>query len=271
MAPKKRIVKVLVVICITAILGVAVCGCDDLGSFSDVEEYYASFGDIVLLSGTTKERKEYSVKDYFYNKESREKFLDGDDGAYRGVEHKDYVYMAIPLESDMEIDTLALYLQSEADVSVYMNVYVTDKIPKNWQGIEDIDAGGGNTSTDNTTEPETGDSQTGEGDAVTYDDPAAETRIGEIAVHLKNGKWGSFMLDEFSVNGTKQKSIQVKDGQYILIQFRNNSGIRVYNEEKQLYVDPQTGIALQKAEITATNLLIRALSVENESEVQGGE
>ena len=68
MAPKKRIVKVLVVICITAILGVAVCGCDDLGSFSDVEEYYASFGDIVLLSGTTKERKEYSVKDYFYNK-----------------------------------------------------------------------------------------------------------------------------------------------------------------------------------------------------------
>ena len=271
MVPKERLVRVLVVICITAILGVAICGCDDLGSFSDVEEYYGSFGDIVLISGTTKERKEYSVKDYFYNKESRKNFLNGDDGAYRGVEHKDYVYMAIPFESDIEMDTLALYLESEADVSVYMNVYITDKIPENWQGIEDIKADGENTSTEENAEGETGETETGENDEPTYDDPDPETRIGEIAVHLKKGLWASFLLDEFSVSGTKQESIQIKYGQYILIQFRNNSGIRSYNEEKQLYVDPQTGIALQKAEITATNLLIRALSVENESEVQGGE
>ena len=100
---------------------------------------------------------------------------------------------------------------------------------------------------------------------------AAETRIGEMTVHLKNGKWGSFVLDTFRVNGTTRKSIEIKDGQYILLQIRNNSGVRVFNEEKQSFVDPQTGLELQKAEITMTNLLIRALNINNESEAQGGE
>ena len=89
-------------------------------------------------------------------------------------------------------------------------------------------------------------------------------------VHLKDGNWNSFVLDDFSVNGATQKSVEIKDGQYILIQIRNNSGVRIFNDEKQIYVDPQTGSELQRAEITMTNLLIRALKIENSSEAQGG-
>ena len=79
------------------------------------------------------------------------------------------------------------------------------------------------------------------------------------------------MLDSFRVNGITEKSIEIKDGQYILLQIRNNSGVRVFDEEKQVFVDHQTGLELQKAEITMTNLLIRALDIKNASEVQGGE
>ena len=47
-------------LCITAILVIALCGCEDLGEFADVEEYYSSFGDIVVINGITNEKEEYS-------------------------------------------------------------------------------------------------------------------------------------------------------------------------------------------------------------------
>ena len=111
----------------------------------------------------------------------------------------------------------------------------------------------------------------GEQTEQVYDDPDPETRIGEISVHLKREKWGSILLDNFRVNGIMQKSVQIKNGQYILLQIRNNSGVRILDEEKQVFVDPQTGLELQKAEITVTNLLIRALNIKNATDVQGGE
>ena len=242
---------------------VAMSGCDDLGEYEDVEEYYNAFGDIVLIDATSKEQDEYSVAKYFYNEESREAFLEGEDGAYKGIEHSDFVYMAIPFESSIEMDTLALYIQSQTDVSVYINVFVTNKIPAQWKAIEDNAATGDEPGSST-------DAGTGNVEKV-YDDPDPETRIGEVVVHLKDGKWSSFLLDDFRVNETTQKSVEIKEDQYILLQIRNNSGVRVFDEEKQAFVDPQTGLELQKAEITMTNLLIRALDIKNVNEVQGGE
>jgi hypothetical protein len=259
----KKIVRTYIALIIMAALAAAMVGCDDLGAYEDTEEYYSSFGDIVLVSGTTKEREEYSVEKYFYNEESRENFLAEEDGAYKGVDHSDYVYMAIPLESSMDMDSIALYIQSKNDVTVYINVFVTDKIPTEWKSIADnvINGGEGGGSSDEEDGNET---------EKVYDDPAYETRVGETAVHLKNGKWGSFVLDDFNVNGKAQKSIEIKEGQYILLQIRNNSGVRVFDDEKKAYVDPQTGLELQKAEITMTNLLVRALEIKNVDESQGG-
>jgi hypothetical protein len=104
-----------------------------------------------------------------------------------------------------------------------------------------------------------------------YDDPDTDKRIGDVIVHLKKGKWESFTLDSFNINGAAEGSIQIKEGQYILLQFRNNSGIRIFDIDKQLYIDPQSGLELQKAEITMTNLLIRALDIGTENESEGGE
>jgi hypothetical protein len=104
-----------------------------------------------------------------------------------------------------------------------------------------------------------------------YADPDPATRIGEIVVHLQKGKWASFVLDDFLVQGQSQTSIDIKEDQYVLLQFRNNSGVREFDETKQAYVDPQTGLALPTARITMTNLLVRSLEQTNESETQGGE
>lgn len=262
----KSIFKAFVAICMAAIILIAACGCEDLGAYENTEEYYSSFGDIVLIDGTTKNRTEYSVETYFYNKESREDFLRGEDGAYKGVEYAEYVYMAIPFESSIDMDTLALFIQSKADVTVYISVFISDKIPTNWKAVADnvINQDGSNIVLAEGAENESQNTE------KVYDDPDSETRIGEVAVHLKNGKWNSFVLDVFKIGGKTQNSIQINDGQYILLQIRNNSGVRVFNEEKQAYVDAITGIELPSAEITMTNLLIRALDVKNGDEAQGG-
>ena len=262
----KSIFKAFVAICMAAIILIAACGCEDLGAYGNTKEYYSSFGDIVLIDGTTKNRTEYSVETYFYNKESREDFLRGEDGAYKGVEYAEYVYMAIPFESSIDMDTLALFIQSKADVTVYISVFISDKIPTNWKAVADnvINQDGSNIVLAEGAENESQNTE------KVYDDPDSETRIGEVSVHLKNGKWNSFVLDVFKIGGKTQNSIQINDGQYILLQIRNNSGVRVFNEEKQAYVDAITGIELPSAEITMTNLLIRALDVKNGDEAQGG-
>ena len=262
----KSIFKAFVAICMAAIILIAACGCEDLGAYENTEEYYSSFGDVVLIDGTTKNKTEYSVEAYFYNKESREDFLRGEDGAYKGVEYAEYVYMAIPFESSIDMDTLALFIQSKADVTVYISVFISDKIPTNWKAVADnvINQDGSNIVLAEGAENESQNTE------KVYDDPDSETRIGEVSVHLKNGKWNSFVLDVFKIGGKTQNSIQINDGQYILLQIRNNSGVRVFNEEKQAYVDAITGIELPSAEITMTNLLIRALDVKNGDEAQGG-
>lgn len=318
----KQIFRSCTAIFIAAILAIAACGCEDLGDYSSVEEYYSSFGDVVLISGTNKEEQRYSVEKYFYNEDSRENFLEGENGIYKGVAHMDYVYVAIPFNSEVELDTLSMFLQSRRDVKVYINVYLTRKIPSNLKGLEDIGKeyeteivyvttgadeapteaavetadevnteessgladeteSGAQTETAQETESseETGSiaesetvyETTTEIHKIEYDDPDPATRIGEITVDLKSGKWTSFTLDVFNLDGSNANSVQINQGQYILLQIRNNSGVRVYDEEKKLYIDPQTGLVLERAEVTMTNLLVRALNVDDHREKQGGE
>ena len=92
-----------------------------------------------------------------------------------------------------------------------------------------------------------------------------------MTVNLKKGKWNSFLLENFKVDGAFQKSVQINDGQIVLLQIRNNSGVRVFDTVTQTFVDPVTGLELEKAEITMTNLLVRALEVISGDNSEGGD
>ena len=254
----------LVAICITAILVIALCGCEDLGAFADTTEYYNSFGDLVFVDGDTKKTESFSVEGFFYNEESRENFLVGEDGVYHGVPHANYVYVAIPFENEIEMDSLALYIQSLNDVSVYIDVFVAEDVPSNWKPLA------GNIGNNVNTTPQTVEDTSGEGsdEKENYDDPSWKTRIGTITVHLKSEKWSSFTLDSFQpdgVDGKVEKSIIIQDGQCVLLQIRNNSGVIILDEENGGQSSPE----MKKATITMTNLLVRALAEESDEEVGG--
>ena len=133
----KKTVITCVAICIMAILWVALCGCDDLGAYEDTTEYYDAFGKVVMINGESGQVEEYEVDEYFYNEDSREDFLVDDDGNYYGIEHGKFVYIAIPFEKDIDMDSSALYMQSMDDAAIYMSFYVVDKLPLNFRPIGD--------------------------------------------------------------------------------------------------------------------------------------
>ena len=256
-----------VAVCITAVMMmIALCGCDDLGEYVDVEEYYASFGEVVLIDGITKESTNHLIKNCFYNESTRDDFLVDPSGNCDSVDHtNNYVYMAIPFKKTIDVDSVALYLQSTSEVTLYISVFVVSEVPSNWQAIADnvINEDGTPANADKT-----------------YDDPDPDTKIGEITIHLNKDKWNSFLLDKFSegesVDGLSEdeavkNSIQIRKDQILLLQIRNNSGARVFDETNQVFKDYETGLDLPVAEITMTNLLIRSLETDAANEAQGGE
>lgn len=249
----KKLLALFLAFLIAATSSVALSGCDDLGAYEDVAEYYSSFGDITLIDAETRGRNEYSVEEYFYNKESREDFLvDGDSGAYKGVPIKDYVYMAIPINRDMVINSIALFMKGYMDQNVYLSVFITSAIPSKWKGVGDPDK---EIVVEDGVEVEK---------EIEYDDPDPTSCVADSVVRLEGTEWNSFLVDIFAVNGGNTKSIKVSAGQYILIQFRNNSGNRILDEESGKLVYEKTGLVLNSADFTMTNLLVRALDEESE-------
>lgn len=251
----KKLLSLFLALLTAATATVALSGCDDLGAYENESEYYSSFGAINLIEGFSRDKNEYSVEEYFYNKESRERFLVSEDrSTYKGVPISDYVYMAIPVKRDMVLDSIALYMKSDVEQTVYLSVFITSRIPSEWQGIGDPDK---ETVIEDGVEVEK---------EIEYDDPDHTSSVANAVVRLDGKKWGSFLIDEFATGGGSSKSVKVSNGQYILIQFRNNSGDRVFDEKSGALVDRITQTAIEKAEFTMTNLLVRALDSESGGE-----
>ena len=91
----KIFLKKLVTIGVTAIFAFMLVGCFDLGIFEDEQTYYSVFGDVILVYQNPNvaekdiENKDYSVKDYFYNKNTGENFGYGDPKDEESDEGKD--------------------------------------------------------------------------------------------------------------------------------------------------------------------------------------
>ena len=80
------------------------------------------------------EYEDYSVEDYFYNKSTGEKFSYGNPKDEESDEGKDipqlsYVYMAIPVEQDLRIESFARDFNATQTCSMEVFFYVVDELP----------------------------------------------------------------------------------------------------------------------------------------------
>jgi hypothetical protein len=243
----KIFLKKLVSISVAAILAVALAGCFDLGNFNDEAAYYAAFGKVRLVyqnpSLNLKEDKkdiqysEYSIEDYFYNKNTGENFTYGNPKDEESDEGKDipqlsYVYMAIPVKEDLNIDSVALYVNAQQACSLEVFFYVVDELPD----------GGYFTTIRLFGEPESQQKQDGTEEIIKYSDPSDSLIEAKTSLQVQDGEWVPLIV----YNWSKGNTVQVKKGYFILLRFINNSGVNT--------------AGLTPVGFRLTNLLIRAVS-----------
>jgi hypothetical protein len=242
----KIFLKKLVSICVAAILSVTLVGCFDLGDFSDESAYYAAFGEVRLVYPNANaekkdvQHKDYSIKDYFYNKNTGKNFTYGDPKDEEPDEEKkmpqlQYVYMAIPVEQDLTVESVALYFNTLQTCSLEVFFYV----------VKDLPNGGDFTKIRLLGEPEYQQKlENGNPikEKIEYSDPDDSLIVAKATMQVKAGEWDSLIVDKW--NG--ENALEVKAGRYLLLRFVNNSGISTGENPP--------------VEFRVTNLLIRAFS-----------
>ena len=211
-------------------------GCaTDLGTFSednDYEEYYESFGDVVgLFDGG---ELSYDVKDSLFNATAvTDLNWEDDDDA---VQVKEYVYIVIPFEKEMTLESIALYVKADKDCRVYISAFYfqDDTVtPKKIKYLSSPD-----------TETVEVDGQQVEVE-IEYDDPVKADRISSAEMSLTKDEWGSFILSNFTQLGQSDGNLHTQEDGLLYIRVENNSGFSVST--------------LPSCPITFINLLVRKL------------
>lgn len=273
-----------------AVLGaVTLAGCFDLGGFSNDAEYYDAFGDIGLVYNASVlekdvEKKDYSIKDYFYNKATGEDFAYGDPKDDESDEGKDipqlpYVYMAIPVKEKLSVESVALYFNATQTCSLEVFFYVVDTLPEfanimlwgdpEYQPEIDDATGeiiykqqvdeNGNPITDSEGNPiyvqktdENGNLMVDEQGNPIYEPILEKVDYSDPDDSLIVAKANVYVKNEEWVsliveNWNGKSALEIEENQYVLLRFVNNSGV-------------YTGIN-HSVEFRVTNLLIRAFPI----------
>jgi hypothetical protein len=258
---------------VAAFMAAASAGCFDLGGFSEETDYYESFGDIGLVYQNPEslqkdvERDDYSVQDYFYNKNTGEDFAYGDPKDEESDEGKvipqlSYVYMSIPVTRAMTIDSFALYFNAVQTGSLEVYFYVVDELPNDGDFTtirllgepeyqQKLDEDGkpmfdinGRPIFQEKLDDENNPIYDANGNPVyvanIYSDPSDSLIVAKATAHVTEGEWVSLIVDTW--NGASE--LEIKESQYLLLRFVNNSGL---NTGDQPTID-----------FRVTNLLIRA-------------
>ena len=178
------------------ILLFALTGCFELGSAYntstqgkiDEDAYYDAYGDVVLLDYDGS-KSTYSMSD-FYNKDTVNDFE-------CALESKEYTYLGIELEKDLDIGEIVLYFNSPISATIGVSFYIVDEMPTI---IAHVDS--------------TGKVQ----NVKLSNEPSIDKRVATASTRLVSNKWNSIYLKR---TGT-QSLLHVKSEQFLLVRIENN-------------------------------------------------
>lgn len=196
---------------IIILASLSLCGCFELGDFESDEEYFECFPSVELID-KNKSSDNYSVKDYFYTEEGINDYISN-------IPYAQYLYLAVQVNKDLLLDELLLSFCSQEDCKLEISVFISENIPSNIRGYDDLLYDENN-------------------EKINYDDPieALDTKI----LYLNANKWTSSYL----IDRSRNNYLSLSKGKYIILRFENNSFV---GKEKNLTLST----------FTTTNLLIR--------------
>lgn len=186
------------------------------------DDYYASFGDIV---GKYEENNDFTDDSYDVKKSITNEYimdlLEWEDGAKK-VEFRQYVYIVIPFERDLKIESLALYLASNLDEPSNIELEVSlfyfkdsDSCPKDDKLKKQSD-------------PDT-KTEDGKEVVIEYGDPKKENRIAYSTLNV-NHVFEDIYFENFHQTTTEESYVSdnclvAKKDSYLYIRVENNSAL----------------------------------------------
>lgn len=215
---KPRIKHALSKACLISVSSLVLTGCFDLGC-TDTTTYYNSFNDDIKLLSTDETNLQAShtesYKDRFFNDDTVNNI-----GTANVVEARYYEYLMIKVESDgFPVENVALYFRGDGNEStpkspVTLRYFISKDgiIPLHpwgyWSPITPI------FPTDDE-EPE------GEEEEI---DDNLKNCVCEINAIVNPTKWTDSVVEEWNVDGKYAGFINIPKGEYVIVQFVNNTG-----------------------------------------------
>lgn len=214
MRSDKRIPRWLLAIVVSFVLIFSLTACMDLGSFNaddNYQEYYDSFGDVEgIFDGGS---HSYDLEKSLFNAYSIEK-LDWEDDDDR-VAYEEYVYIVIPFEAALKIESVALFLNSEVATDLEISAFYFDGSATAPEKIKYKSS------------PDTEIIIVDEVETkveIEYDDPDKSERIADALCYAKSD-WGSFILENFSQPGYTDGYLHAGIDGLLYLRIENNSGL----------------------------------------------
>ena len=192
----------------------------DLGKFGKGEdgydELYASLGEVKALYDGGEDA--YDVESSLFNEETTNSFgwEDEDDA----VKDREYLYLALPFQDALTIETIAFYLYSETTISLEMSLFYFESETEAPQKIRYL------TSPETQTIYDEEDNPIGE-EPIEYDDPPREYASIQGNVGLRAGEWVSVGFAKFKQQGYDDSYLHADNGGLLYFRFENNSGFNL--------------------------------------------
>ena len=207
----------LMTLALALVLGFSLTACVDLGVFNaddEYQSYYDAFGAIEGIYDGGEHN--YDVERSLFNGYTVE-HLDWENDDDK-VAYEEYVYIVIPFNTDLKIESLALYVNGSVAVDVEISAFY----------FENASAAPSNIKYRSSPETEivkvTEDGKEVEKEVeIEYDDPPKDVRIA-TAVCYVSSKWNSFMLEKFSQSGFNDGYLHTSDDGLLYLRIENNSG-----------------------------------------------
>ena len=215
----KRIPLWLLAVVVSLALIFSLTACVDLGSFNaddDYQSYYDSFGAVEgIFDGGS---HSYDLEKSLFNAYSIEK-LNWEDDDDR-VAYEEYVYIVIPFEAALKIESVALFLNSEVATDLEISAFYFDGAATAPKKIKYKSSPDAEITIVDEVETEV---------EIEYDDPDKSERISNALCYAKSD-WGSFILEDFSQPGYTDGYLHAGIDGLLYLRIENNSGL---NKEMQ--------------------------------------
>lgn len=204
----------------------------------NTQAYYESYGTITAYYCEGKE--DFQIENSLYNRRTVRDMDWNEDEGDKPVPVYPYVYLALPINRNMNISEVAMYVKTDkfegytsfdhsgepeefTDMDEWSSTVYFFLLPNKDAMPKKIKYFGYPEQEEIEITDEFGHKHTEMHD-IEYDDPDKKDAVGSVNLKFKKDKWSSFLIKRWNYGVGTARSIAVSEGNILLMRFENNTG-----------------------------------------------